>query len=115
MRSGLQGCDRNDRRLKDFDAASNIRLQRKDDLRSDRNRINSMVRLCRMSGAPFDCDPERACPGHNRPGSAKNLATWVSWRDVNTKCAVRRAVAVEQTFLDHQSRSSVTLFSGLES
>src|SRR5215510_2229461 len=115
MRSGLYCGNRDHRRLKDFDAASNICLQRKDDFRSDRNRINSVVRLCRMSGAPFDCDPERTCSGHDRPGSAKNLATWVSWRDVNSKCAVRRAVAVEQTFLDHQSRSSVTLLSGLES
>ena len=49
-----------------------------------------------MSGAPFDRDPERACSCHSRSGAAKNRATWVPWRDVNRKCAVRRAVAVEQ-------------------
>src|SRR5215510_2351799 len=114
MRSALYRGNCDHRWLKNFDAARNISLQRKDDLRSDRNGINSVVRLRWMSGLPFDCDPERACPGHNRSGSAKDRAAWVPWCDVNSKCTVRRSVPVEQTFFDHQPCSSVPLFSGLE-
>src|SRR5512147_1172168 len=108
MRSGLERRDSDHRRLEGLDAPSDIGLERKYDFRSDRNRIDGVVRLSRVSGAPSDNNPERARPGHNRSGTAKDRAARLPWRDVNSKCGVGGTVAVEQTFLDHQSCPGVS-------